>query len=154
MLRDRCPKLVNYALKYCNAKEKWLDHVYYNWIWMFVSNQERYDATKAILGIKNNKMSFAFDDTILWDNLSDEETMYWKIISGWVSWFQTKYPYIENEYNLYKDKIDIITMKQNIMLNWLTSMCPTSEDDEETKKMKNKEINRLVDYLIECFDNS
>ena len=32
MLRDRCPKMVNYALKWRKAKEKWIDHVYSNFI--------------------------------------------------------------------------------------------------------------------------
>lgn len=28
MLRDRCPEVVNFALKWCKAKERWINHVY------------------------------------------------------------------------------------------------------------------------------
>ena len=50
MLRDRCPKVVNYALKWCKAKERWLNYVYDNQIWPLKSKKERLNQTKLILG--------------------------------------------------------------------------------------------------------
>ena len=142
MLRDRCPKLVNYALKWCKAKEKWLDHVYNNWIWIYSSNEERYGAAKAILGIHGKKMQFNFVDTILWDNMSSEEKDYWTKVCGWVSWFQKEYQFIENEYSIsMKNGYDIVDIKRGIMINHLYDMCPTAEDDAKTRKYKNKKIN-------------
>lgn len=155
MLRDRCPKMVSLALKYCKAKERWLDHVYKSRIWIYVSNEERLRATKEVINTFNDKHKpFNFDNTIDWDNLTSEDVRYWKIISGWVLWFQRKYKYVENEYNLYKNKCDIVNLKRNIMLNYFAHMCPTTEDDEETRVSKSKTLNELVDYLIECFENS
>lgn len=155
MLRDRCPKVVSFALKYCKAKEAWLDHVYKNWIWMYSSNQERLNATKAVLGLKNSKKpNFKFEDTILWDNLTKEEADYWKSIAGWVSWFkQSHYP-IENAYrNSISCGKDIISIKKEIINDWLLDLCPTEEDDTETKNRKNKNVNELVDFLIDSFEN-
>ena len=44
MLRDRCPATVNFALKYCNAKERWIDHAYSQFIKIYgwVSNWVRW----------------------------------------------------------------------------------------------------------------
>ena len=39
------------------------------------------------------------------------------------------------------------------MLNWLSKYFPTKEDSAEVRKKKNKFINNLVDYLIDCFEN-
>lgn len=159
MLRDRCPKLVNYALKWCKAKEKWLDHVYNNWIWIYVSNEERYNAAKNVLGIKDTRkgkkiQTFKFADTIMWDNLSDEEKNYWTRVSAWVSWFQQKFAYIKNTYDVLNTTgKDISTIKLRIIHDYLMLMCPTTEDSAEVKAEKNKYINALVDYLIDCFEN-
>lgn len=154
MLRDRCPKLVNYALKWCRAKEKWLDHVYNSWIWMYVSNEERYKAAKDVLGIHGKKMQFKFEDTILWDNLSKEEKSYWETVSKWVFWFQKNYAYIQNTYDILTTTgKDIITIKTRIIHDYLITMCPTTEDSDEVKAEKNKHVNDLTDYLIDCFEN-
>lgn len=154
MLRDRCPKLVSYALKWCKAKEKWLDHVYNNWIWIYSSNEERYGAAKAILGIDGKKMQFNFVDTILWDNMSSEEKDYWTKVCGWVSWFQQKYAYIKNTYDILNSTgKDISTIKLRIIHDYLMLMCPTTQDSDEVKEEKNRYINSLVDYLIDCFEN-
>lgn len=154
MLRDRTPKLVSFALKWCKVKEAWLDHVYKNWIWLYVSNKERLEATKRILGYtSNNKREFKFEDTIAWDSLSPDETSEWESVAKWVSWFQSTVPYIENEYNISKKKgVDIIDIKRSIMINHLYDYLPTKEDSEKTRKKKNLYVNTLTDYLIDCFE--
>ena len=153
MLRDRCPKVVNYALKWCKVKEAWLDHVYKNFIWVFSDKKLRLSMTHDLLG-HNSKKRFVFEDTIDWDNLTKNEETHWKKVCSWVSWFQKEYQFIENEYSVSK-KLghDILDIKRSIMLNYLYDWCPTKEDDAKTKERKNKQINTFVDFLIDCFED-
>lgn len=153
MLRDRCPKVVGYALRWCKVKEMWLDHVYRNFIWVFSDKKLRLSMTRDLLG-NNSKKMFVFEDTIDWDNLTKEQTIFWKNICSWVSWFQKEYKFIENEYSIsIKKGYDIIDIKRSIMLNYLTDWCPNSEDDAKTKKEKSKKLNEFVDFLIDCFED-
>lgn len=165
MLRDRIPNFVNFALKWCKAKEAWLTHVYKNHIWLFVSNEERLAATRQVLGYhKDRPREFKFEDTIAWESLIDDNRVkdedltpeykqYWDKITPWVSWFTTTVPDIWDTYKLCKNKgTDITDIKRTIMLNYLYSYCPTKEDNEETRKKKNKYINDLTDFLIDCFE--
>lgn len=155
MLRDRCPKLVDYALKWCKSKETWLDHVYKNFIWIYVDNEARLKATKITLGINTKHNKFKFEDTIAWDNLTKKETEAWKRVAGWVSWFQKTYSYVENTYVISKQAgKDITDIKLEIMTKYLKDMCPTKDDDDDVKAKKNKTINEFVDYLITCFENN
>ena len=92
MLRDRCPKVVNYALKWCKAKEKWIDHVYFNFIRIYTEKDQRNNATRIALGIsEGNQYNFDFEKTIDWDNLTPKEKSYWIKINGWVKWFTKHY---------------------------------------------------------------
>ena len=155
MLRDRLPKMVNLALLWCKCKEAWLDHVYHNWIWIYKDNKERLNATRTILGIdKKGKSHFKFEDTILWDNLTDEETVHWKNVSAWVSWFRKQYQYVENAYTVsLQTGHSISEIKLEIMQDYLSDMCPTTGDSTEVQEKKNKYINNFVDFLIESFEN-
>ena len=104
--------------------------------------------------IQGKTMQFKFEDTILWDNMSDEEKTYWTKVSAWVSWFQQKFAYIKNTYDILNTTgKDISTIKLRIIHDYLILMCPTTEDSAEVKAEKNKYINALVDYLIDCFEN-
>lgn len=153
MLRDRIPKVVDFALKWCKVKEAWLDHAYKNWIWIYQSKEERLKATKRLIGNKSNP--FNFEDTIDWENLDQQEEARWKSVSKWVSWFQKEYSIVENEYSVSKKLgYDIVDIKRGIMLNYLYDWCPKKEDDTKTRKYKNKKINEFVDFLIDCFENS
>jgi hypothetical protein len=154
MLRDRCPKLVSYALKWCKAKEAWIDHVYKSWIWVFSDKKLRLSMTREILGIDKKRRQFIFEDTIDWENLSKEETSKWKNVTSWVSWFQKTVPLIEDEYKISKlGGAELIDLKRNIILNWLSDFFPTTKDDAKVREKKNKFINDLADYLIDCFEN-
>ena len=159
MLRDRTPKLVNFALKWCKVKEAWLDHVYKNWIWIYVDNKERLEATRRVLGykypkdMKNKERFFNFEDTIAWESLTAEEKVSWKNVAKWVSWFCSTVPIIKDEYEISVNKgTDIVDIKRGIMLNHLYCYLPTKEDSEETRKEKNAYVNSLTDYLIDCFE--
>lgn len=156
MLRDRTPKLVILALKWCKVTETWLDHVYTNWIWIYKSNKERLAATRLVLGYHEGKQrQFVFEDTIMRDNLTEEDNQMWDYVCKWVSWFQRVVPYIENDYNISKKTgVDILDIKREIMLNHLYEMCPTKDDDKKTREEKNKKINSLVDLLIDFFENN
>lgn len=155
MLRDRLPKMVNLALLWCKSKEKWLDHVYHNWIWLYKDNEERLNATRTILGIdKKGKAHFNFEDTILWDNLTIEEKIHWKKVTAWVSWFRRWYQYVENTYTISLNAGHSISeIKLEIMRDYLSDMCPTTEDSAEVREQKNKRINAFVDFLIESFES-
>jgi hypothetical protein len=39
------------------------------------------------------------------------------------------------------------------MQDYLSDMCPTTEDSAEVQERKNKYINNFVDFLIESFEN-
>lgn len=51
MLRDRMPKILDLALRYCKAKERWIDYVYNNMV-KKMSKEKRSTVVKKILGIK------------------------------------------------------------------------------------------------------
>lgn len=156
MLRDRCPRVVSLALKWSKAKEEWLDHVYHNFIWILKDNKERLNATKTILGIdKKGKVHLKFEDTILWDNLSKDEKKKWKKIVFWVSWFKENHLLIQNNAYDVSKKLgkDILSIKYEIMNNYLGFMFPTKKDTQEEREKKNKEINELLDFLIDSFEN-
>lgn len=153
MLRDRCPKMVSYALKYMSAKEKWLDHVYKRWIWLYKSNEERYRATKNVLGINGRIMKFDFHRTIDWENLSIDDKKYWEDVERYVSWFVNKHMYAEQTYNSAKSKgKSIVDIKLELMRCHLVEFCPNSGDDEKTKKQKSLDVNELTDFIIDTFE--
>lgn len=154
MLRDRCPKIVDLALKWCKAKEAWINHVYDNWIWMYSSNRIRLEVTRSLLGYNKHPREFVFEDTILWDNFSIDEKKKWKDIVFWVSWFQKNHWPIQNAYdNSKKVGKDILSIKYEIMNNYLGFMFPTKKDTQKEREKKNKKINNLLDLLIDSFEN-
>jgi hypothetical protein len=155
MLRDRLPRYVNDALKWCKVKEAWLDHVYKNFIWIYSNNEERLAETRRVLGYKEySPREFKFEDTIDWDNLNNDETKRWKEVQQWVSWFTTTVPYIEDDYISYKKKGQtLLVIKQTLMIKWFKWLFPTLEDSIKTIEKKNKDINAILDYLIDCFEN-
>lgn len=153
MLRDRCPKVVDYALKWQKAKEKWVDHAYVNFIKFYCDNNERKHATRIILGIAKFYRNFEFDKSIDWDNLMPEEKEYWARVSSWVEWFRKKYAYMENAYQISrkvgKDEFDI---KVELINGYLSTLLPSETMSEEEKQAKYKYVDNLVDFLIKCFE--
>lgn len=150
MLRDRCPKVVSFALKWCKAKEKWLDYCYKNWIWIYSSKKERYAAAKLLIG---EKYKFDFHSTIDWLSLTPEELYDWKHVEEWVRFFQTKYDFIQNTY-LISSSIgkSVEYCKYEIMKKYLIDLCPRTTDSEEIKADKTKYVNQLTDFLIDCIE--
>ena len=155
MLRDRCPTVVDYALKWQKAKERWIDHAYARFIKIYCANDERKHVTRIILGIAKFYRNFEFDKSIDWDNLTKEETEYWKRVSSWVKWFMKNYAYMENAYQISreagKNEMDI---KIQIINSYLSTLLPSEDMTEEEKQAKYKYVDDLIDFLIKCFEGS
>ena len=166
MLRDRCPTVVNYALKWQKAKEKWIDHAYCYFVKMLgdeidvhnnvvkTANENKRAVISMLLGMKKGKVKyFNFRKTIDWDNLSDEETEYWERVASWVKWFCTKYAYVENAYLISK-RIgkDEMSIKIEIINSYLDALMPARDAPEEEKQAKYEYVDRFVEFLIKCFE--
>ena len=153
MLRDRCPKVVDYALKWQKAKERWINHAYTNFIKFYCDKKERNHATRIVLGIAKYYRNFEFDKSIDWDNLTPEDKTYWERISSWVNWFMKKYAYIENAYKISRDAgKDDFTIKVEIINGYLSTLLPKEEETDEEKIAKYEYVDNLVDFLIKCFE--
>ena len=154
MLRDRCPKVVNYALKWQKAKEKWIEHVYSNFIGIYVSKDQRNNATRIALGIEDEKRPhFEFESTIDWDNLSDEEFKYWKRVQSWVIWFQKCYWCIENMYDVSKKKgANYFDIEVEIIRTYLSWLLPSSNCTQEEKEAKYQYADNFAEFLMECIE--
>ena len=107
MIRNRITEItaVNLALKWCKAKERWINHVYDNFINIYVEKQDRYEATRIVLGISSKNREFNFHETIHWENLDAYENEYWERIEGWVEWFKENYETLQQDI---QNKIDIV----------------------------------------------
>ena len=146
MLRNRLPYVVDLALKWCKAKDKWLDHVYKNFIGILLDDADRKKVTRTILGINKGKpRHFNFHQSILWEDFSmtKEEREYWTWVEGWVSWFRSTYGWIECKYkNLhtteeYDEEVFIETLKRTYFAN----MAP-----EEQEKIAKYIVKSLQTY--------
>lgn len=133
MLRDRCPLMVNFALKWCKAKQRWIDHVYENSIQFYKSKKDKNEACRIILGISKRHRGFDFHYSITWDNLIDEEVEYWKSVEKWVNWFQTQFQAIEQDIDL------LNSTKEEIKNKYLSSY-------------NSQQVDKLVDYLFNCYE--
>lgn len=121
MLRDRVPFVVNLALKWCNAKGNWVDHVYDSQISIYANKEDRYDATRHVLGLKKHNREFDFHKSIDWDNITSEESEYWRQIEVWVTWFKVNHIYIKNIYDGSVEKGKSIDVIRDEIKNYLSS---------------------------------
>lgn len=139
MLRDRVPQTVNYGLKWCKAKNAWLEHVYSKFIKIYVDVNERDKATRLILGLRRGKpYNFNFHKTIDWENLSTEDKVYWNWVEQWIIWFEKMYIYIQNVYDLEAGSKDIdLKFIEEIKTKWLKDMDPLDQ-------------NELAKFLLKC----
>ena len=104
MLRDKVPLTVDLALKWCKAKTRWVNHVYYSFIWFYSSKELRNQTTRYLLGKSKTNKTFNFHSTIDWDNLSDPDREYWLKIQEWVTWFEKSLLIIVESYKFYLRK--------------------------------------------------
>lgn len=166
MLRDRCPKVIDYALKWRKAKEKWIEHAYNYFVKLYgdetknnkiirSAKDNKRHVINILLGIKKGKpKEFDFSKSIDWDNLTDEETAYWKVVISWVNWFRTTYAYIENAYNISKTagKSDY-EIKIEIINSYLYGLMPSNDCSEEEKQAKYQYVDNFVNFLMRCLKN-
>lgn len=131
MLRDRCPEVVDLALKWCQAKTKWIDHVYSNFIGIYISKDERYEATRIVLGLQKKDRNFSFEKTIHWDSLTKEQFKEWTYVKGWVDWFTANHLDMQQYYKT--------NGREALIEQYLSTL------DEDTQQ-------ELADYLIESFN--
>jgi hypothetical protein len=158
MLRDRCPETVNFALKWCNAKTRWVEHAYRNFIKIYVAKDERYHATRITLGIAKYYRNFDFDKSINWDDLTDEEANYWYKISETVKWFTKYFAYIKNTCEILLSKgYDDVGCKVDIISYYLSERLPDANlliEDENAYNKQMNEVDKFADYLLKCAKQS
>lgn len=141
MLRDRCPKTINFALKWCKAKDRWVEHAYNGFVRSLKENEDRKKATRALLGIrKGRSKNFDFHRSIFWDQfgMTEEETTYWEWVESWVNWFTKSFLYIKTMYENYLSTgKSEETFKQDLISRYLKSL------DTDTQQ-------ELSKFLIKC----
>ena len=122
MIRDRCPYVVNLALKWCTefgrivnqqldpeerisykVKERWIERVYKENVAIYTTTDEKNSSVRKALGIHKGRQEFDFADSINMGNINPKsectELNFWKWVQTWVQWFQIHYKYIECIYN-------------------------------------------------------
>lgn len=116
MIRDRMPLMLNLALKWCRAKERWIDYVYDNIVKKYPEHK-RSVVVKQILGIKQrwkrqeiydqlryvefkpvtqeqvnvipkSELYMKFKDTIDWTTLSKEDPDMYSYWQAVASWVE------------------------------------------------------------------
>lgn len=154
MLRDRCPKVVNYALKWQKAKEKWIDHAYNSFVKIYVDKDQRNRTTRILLGIEDEKHPhFDFNKTIDWDNLTPKEKTYWMRVLGWVKWFSKRYAHIESAYKISKTKgKDDFDIQIEIIRDYLSWLLPSDKCTKEEKEAKYQYVDNLAEFLMRCIE--
>ena len=151
MLRDRCPIVVDWALKWCKAKTRWTEHCYRKFIWIYKAKKERDAAVRTCLGISKTGKYFEFHKTIDWENLTQEETAYWNYVESWVKWFQSNMLFVEQRYkSLIANGTNEFDIKVDLINTHLRSLLPAEDDTEDVKLSKYALTDNLVEYIINC----
>lgn len=141
MLRNRVPKTVDLALKWCKSKNNWVDHVYEHFIHFVADKKIRYEITRTVLGISDYDRNFNFHKTIEWDNIEEDEKEKWEKVEKWVTWFEKNMIYIENSYDILKKKgCTDHAICEYILTKHLGKIPPDTKEE-------------LTTYIIKCIKN-
>lgn len=165
MIRDRMPLMLNLALKWCKAKERWIDYVYDNVIRKYPENK-RSIVVKQILGIKQrwkrqeiydqiryselepitmdqinkipkSELYMKFSDTIDWSTLYNEDRDMYDYWKVIAEWV-----------NWFSTEYTSIKSTYSHALRWGMS----TKDDIKPILMSKYQIDgKLADYLIKSF---
>lgn len=142
MIRGRCPYVVDLALKWCQAKERWVSRVYNDNVQLYKTPKERSDAARYALGIRVDGVQdrFIFATSINLDLLGfyenyTGEKCYWIWVNSWVNWFTENYKYWENAYNCDSDQARFKIKFRTAYLEYLGEDC-----------------DKLANYLLKAFD--
>lgn len=121
MIRDRCPYVVNLALKWCTefgrlsnkengenykyaVKTRWIDRVYKENAAIHTKKDDKNSSLRKALGIHKGKQDFNFADSVNLEGLNNTwelgEKKFWIWVNSWVIWFEANYAYIENAYKI------------------------------------------------------
>lgn len=139
MIRDRVPRTVDLALKWCKAKTEWVEHVYYHFVWFLIDKEDRNFQVRHLMGIAKHSREFKFEDTIDWYNIDKEDAEYWKNISDWVKWFEQNVIPISEVYKTQLLKyggIEDARIRSHIYEKMLKDVSPETQE-------------KLYDYLID-----
>ena len=74
-----------------------------------------------MLGLKKHNREFDFHKSIDWDNITSEESEYWRQIEVWVTWFKMNHIYIKNIYDGSVEKGKSIDVIKDEIKNYLSS---------------------------------
>lgn len=122
MIRDRCPHVVDLALKWCTefgrlvnqqiddpkkrfaykVKSRWIERVYRENIAIYTTKDEKDSSVRKALGIHRGKQTFNFAYSINLESINKtwnaQERKFWIWVNSWVNWFIDNYKYVENIY--------------------------------------------------------
>lgn len=144
MIRDRVPSTVDLALRWCKAKTRWVEYVYYTYAWFLEDKENRDYQVRCILGLAKNCRSFDFDNTIEWKDLSKEELEYWTGVSKWVKWFTQSVIPISESYKTHLLKGDDSEYtKRSICEAYMNKLSPEWQD-----KLYEHVINHIKEYYV------
>lgn len=144
MIRDRCPQTVDLALKWCKAKTKWVEHVYYHFVWFLVDKEDRNCQVRSLMGIAKHSRDFNFNDTVDWYNIDKEEAEYWSGIAKWVQWFRSNLLVVVETYKTHKSRCESEEqIKQYICTNLFKDLTPEWQD-----KLYNHMIPHIKEYYV------
>ena len=161
MIRDRCPYVVNLALKWCTefgrivnkqsdpedriqykVKERWIERVYKENVAIYTTVDEKDSAVRKALGIHNGHQTFDFGDSVNIRNINPNtergELNFWKWVESWVNWFQKHYKYIECIYTTSR------TFNENCKNYILQNINESINDYSEN----------LIKYIEKTFNNN
>lgn len=124
MIRDRCPYVIDLALKWCTefgrlvnqeiedpkerfpfkVKTRWIDRVYQENVAIYTTKDEKEASLHKALGLHRGRQNFNFADSINLESInkvwSQPEKKFWIWVNSWVNWFIENYKYVENAYNI------------------------------------------------------
>ena len=131
MLRDRCPKVVDYALKWCKAKERWIEHTYNRFIKIYANKDNRNNATRIVLGIGKKHKEFDFDKNILQNKENQSQTQLLNTENN-LKKLKEKNNSLKNDKNISTEKIENRNRKPLIKYS---SIMTELIDKNKTKKI-------------------
>lgn len=144
MLRDRVPRTVDLALKWCKAKDRWVEYVYYTHIWWIKEKEAREHQTKYLLALTKNNREFKFENTIEWNDLSEEERKYWESVQSWVSWFSIQLLPMVDSYKLHLMQGDSPEYIQLCM----TEKYLKGISEQQQEKLYKHIVNHIIQYYV------